>query len=214
MTYRHSVIAATTLALLTGSALAQAPATPNEAPMMPMVEQTTENPMVPVADATHIAHLGRADSGDVLATAWLRLDPQNNTLDWTIEYEGAGEITTASLLCPAPDANMPEPEGNGVGVGTEGMVEAVNLTANSETAGTPLEGVAADLPQATFAALQDQSCAISIITSNDGDNGPVTGRIDVFTDQAAGGVDNGAPGAAPAGAAPAAPAGAAPAGGM
>lgn len=213
MTYRHSVVAATTLALLTGgSALAQAPAAPGEAPMMPMVEQTTENPMVPVADATHIAHLGRADSGDALATAWLRLDTQNNTLDWTIEYEGAGEITAASLLCPSPDANIPATEGNGIGIGTEGMVEAVNLTANSETANSPIEGVAADLPQTTFAALQDQSCAISIITSNDGDNSPITGRIDVFTDPAAGGVDAGTPGAAPEGAAPAA--GAAPAGGM
>lgn len=46
----------------------------------------------------------------------------------------------------------------------------------------------------------------------------ITGRIEVFTDPAAGGVDASSPGAAPAGAAPAAgaalAAGAAPAGGM
>jgi hypothetical protein len=55
--------------------------------------QTTVNPLVPTAAATHVATLNGANEtppGNSPATgyAWMRFDAATNTLTWTVEYAG------------------------------------------------------------------------------------------------------------------------------
>jgi hypothetical protein len=68
--------------------------------------QTTENPAVPAADATHIAVLTGAEEVPPVQTggtgaAWVMFDDQTNTLTWTVEYTGLTGDPVAALLSPS-----------------------------------------------------------------------------------------------------------------
>lgn len=160
-----------------------------------MATQTTENPMVPVGDATHIAHLGMA-GGDAAGNgmAWLRLDPQNNTLKWTIEYTGGGEITAASIMCAEAD-DMAAGAAGGANAGAAGG-------ANAGAAGGADAGAAGGA-NAGAAGGADAGAAGGVNAGAAGGvNAGAAGGVNAGADAgAAGGANAGAAGGANAGAA-------------
>lgn len=191
----HLKIGAAVTLLMSSSAvaLAQAPAG-GEAPPAGGMNQTTENPVVPVADATHVAQIGTA-GGEAEAFAWLRADPQNNTLMWTIEYTGAAELIAVSVYCPteapvaAPARANEDPmaaAAAGVGFDIEGLVEALNLVEDATIIDSPIQGEAAALTDAVFNHITQEGCAL-VLDTVAAEGGELTGHIVRLTGPAAGG---------------------------
>ncbi len=91
--------------------------------------QTTPNPLVPAATATHVAALtgpNEIPPANTPATgqAWILFDPATNALTWTVEYAGlTGEATGAHFHGP----------------GVRGMNAAVVLSLGTAL-GSPIQG--------------------------------------------------------------------------
>jgi hypothetical protein len=149
---RSLQLSGTVVAALFASAaivLAQPAPTPTPTPAPAASEAT---PRVAEDRATHIAMLGAMEGAAAAGTgtAWLRLDPQNNTLEWTVDFtdftpvtvvlvcgdEAAPAATPAPATPPAPgavEANPAPAEGDvnliqqvGVGLPIDGAQEGLN----------------------------------------------------------------------------------------
>ena len=129
-----------------------------------MPEQTTEDPTVAAADATNVAILEAGEgAGEATGAAWLFLDPQNNTVNWTIEYINFTPIS-AEIICGDDDTT-------------------INLAEDEME--TPIEGQAADVGQEAFDAIAAGECAVVLTAGEDG--GELRGDI-VGADMEAGGM--------------------------
>ena len=160
------------IALLLGTAAIAVAQTPAAPPV-----QTTLAAMVPAGDATHIAMLGRnggalaapvagAPAAPALAsgTAWFKLDPQNNTVTWTIEYAGLTP-TSAGILCTPAAA----PAGTPIQVAAAGA-NTLDLAVDGRVT-SPLQGDTAGVDPALFALLEGGRCMLIM------DVGPGPGAI-------------------------------------
>jgi len=144
--------------------------------------------MVAADAATHTATLTAgeegAGAGEAEVTAWFRLDPQNNTLDWTIDI-GDFNPATIYIFCGEPPP--------------EGEAPALELVDNRGI-GSAVEGTIAPSEE-VFTQIQEGECTVAAETGGE----PAT-MIQGPIEPAETG--------APADGAPAAPAGGAGAGGM
>lgn len=112
-------------------------------------------PLVTEDGATHVAHLGAQDAP--VGTVWFRLDAQNESVNWTVDYEGAG-ITAATISCPDGTREVgrdyTDPE---VALPQFALAEPTVID-------TPVEGQMADVDPAFFEQLVDGQCYVSIET--------------------------------------------------
>jgi mono/diheme cytochrome c family protein len=178
--------------------------------------QTTQNPTVAAAEATHIAMLttGDAAAATPAGTAWLFLDTQNNAIRWTIELTGI-TATDAYIQCteadaaagaapgapaapaaPAAPPAAPPAVGEPAPAGAAAEAEGDLNLAGGDTM-NPIQGDAAGIEPDLLGRIAEGECAIVVET----DAAEARGEIVAAT------VDAGAPAAPPAaGQAPAAPA--------
>ncbi len=137
-----------TAALLTSTTLAFA----QEEGMMP--EQMTEEPTVAADTANHVAILEADEmAGDATGAAWLFVDPQNNTVNWTIEYTGFDPIA-AEIVC--------------------GDDDTVAITLTEDEMESPIEGQAG-VDQDAFTAIDNGECSVLLVGDEDG--GELRGAI-------------------------------------
>lgn len=159
---RFATTAISTAALMVlGAGVAHGQPAPAEPPAAPA--QLTQAPMVPAGDATHVATL-RSTAAAVegatprAGTAWVLLDPQNNSMKWTIEYTGV-DVAMATLVCSgltaAPGAGA-APATPAAGSPTAG--NTIDLAANGTN--TPIQGETAGLGPEMFAAVQGGNCIV------------------------------------------------------
>lgn len=142
----------------TGLAFAQMAEAPDEMPA-----QMTEDPVVAADTATHYAVLNADGAeGEHMGAAWFFVDPQNNTVNWTVEYEGLEPIT-AIIAC--------------------GDDEDATVTLG-EALDNPIEGETA-IDQDAFNALVAGECEV-ILTEGDDDGIEIRGAIVGATMNAAG----------------------------
>jgi hypothetical protein len=158
--------------------------------------QTTENPTVAAGEATHIAML---EGG----TAWLYVDPQNNTIRWTIEL--TGNVNGAWLVCgddamadgAAPPAAGAPAVGEAAPAGAAAEAEGdIDLARGNTT--SPLQGDTANVAAEIINAANEGACAVVVRTAA----GEVRADLELApadTDGAAAGAPAPAPGQAPAG---------------
>jgi mono/diheme cytochrome c family protein len=183
--------------------------------------QTTQNPTVAAAEATHIAMLttGDAAAATPAGTAWLYLDTQNNAIRWTIELTGI-TATDAYIQCTeadaaaaapaapgapaAPAATPPAPAapaappavGEPAPAGAAAEAEGDLNLAGGDTM-NPIQGDAAGVEPDLLGRIAEGECAVVVET----DTAEARGQIEAAA------VDAGAPATPPAaGQAPAAPA--------
>jgi hypothetical protein len=152
-------IGATAILLVTSGLVSAQQAAPPAAP----AAQLTADALVPAADATHIATLrstAAAVEGQTprAGTAWVILDPQNNTVKWTIEYTGVS-VGRASLIC------------TGVQAPAGGAAAATTLDLGTERTATPIQGETAQVAQELFAAIQGGTCIVVLAPATPGPGG-------------------------------------------
>jgi len=123
-------------------------------------------PMVAEGRATHVALIGPED--DPVAEARFRLDPQNNTLSWTIEFDRT-DITglTAACFATGEDVVLPPPEP--ADMRPDELVGHADVIVLAESAdlGGPVEGQLSDLTQDLYDLIAGEQCYVRITTDGD-----------------------------------------------
>ena len=113
-----------------------------------MPEQTTEDPVVAADTANHVALLEPGEgAGEATGAAWIFLDPQNNTVNWTVEFTGFEPIS-AEIVCG------------------DGDEASINLA--EDEMDSPIEGQLADIDQTVFEAMDNGECAVVLAAAEDG----------------------------------------------